>query len=127
LEPEQAEMANYRIHATSPDFDGLLPYLTVSRVDHRRVQFVLSGLDPDLTGMTVCLNLETVYRLLEGKSVSVDLPFLSCTLSPREHALVICTYVEDRGIHSSRTVSLAELALAWNMMAGFKPSSVSTL
>ena len=102
-------MATYRVHAETADFDGMIPYMTLTRVDHSRVQFVLSDLAPDLAGLSLCLNLDTIYRLLEGKSVCVDLPIMSCTLTPEDDALRLHAVVQDRGIRLDRRVSLSEL------------------
>jgi hypothetical protein len=106
----------FRIHSLDVRQDGCIPYVYATRVDASRVQLCLNELDPALGGVSFCLTLSHLYSLLEGKPLSLKLPFLACNLTPTDRELRLDLEMEGAIGHRAYPLALGELALAWNLM-----------
>jgi hypothetical protein len=109
-------MKAFRIHSLRARHDGCIPYVSATRVDSSRVQLCLNELDPALGGISFCLSLGHLYSLLEGKSLSLQLPFLACELKPTDQELLLDLQIEGTIGRRAYPLALGELALAWNLM-----------
>jgi len=107
----------FRIHALDARSDGCIPYVSAKFIDETCVQFGLGELDSDLDGTYFSLSKTNLYGLLEGKSMTVDLPFMVCTLTPTDRELRVDVEIEGAVDHRSYALALGELALAWNLMS----------
>ncbi len=110
-------MRSFRIHSLTPRFDGSIPYVAVVNVDSHRVQFCFDHLDDGLEDITFCLSLASIYTLLEGKCITVDLPFLVCNLTPSSDSVRVDLEVQGAMQSHSYCLALGELALAWNLIS----------
>jgi hypothetical protein len=83
----------------------------------RMVRLDLSSLTMN-EGPVVRLPMDAVYELLEGKGADITTPDALVRLSPRDEDLVI-DYTRHGAEESTQwRVSLSEVAMAWNMLAG---------
>lgn len=106
----------FRIHSLDVRDDGCIPYVSATRMDCSRVQLCLNELDPELGGISFCLTLNHLYSLLEGKPLSLKLPFLAANLIPTDHELRLDLEIEGDLGRRAYPLALGELALAWNLM-----------
>ena len=109
-------MKSYRIHACSPDTDGKLSYLVLSLCGRDRLSLDLTNFSagPMMKGFTAALTIDALYQLLEGKTVDISRKGADFRLRPDGDQLII----EQGGVKIVHRVWMAEMALAWNMLAG---------
>ena len=110
-------MRSYRVHACNADASGKIPYLVLSLCGANRVSIDMASMKegPLQIDYTSALTMDALYQLLEGKSVDISRRSGELTLRPDGDQLVI----EQTGLKVSHRVWMSELALAWNMLAGF--------
>jgi hypothetical protein len=116
-EPGDDDMRTFRIHSAIPEPDGRLPYVALTQIDHHCVQLNLAEMDLALSDVPLCLSLRNVYTLLEGKSIQIDLPCIQCAMEPQGDMLRMDLYVEGDPMPYAFRLELAEVALAWNLIA----------
>lgn len=105
-------MRSYRVHACNPESNPSIPYLLVSLVGAGRISLDFRGM-----GSGLAITLDALYDLLQGTPIVVDRNDGQIRLCPDGDQLII----EQESVHHtpiSLRVWMAELALAWNMLAG---------
>ena len=110
-------MRSYRVHACTAEASGRIPYLLLSLCGAQRVSIDMSTMQGSAakSNEAVALTLDALYDLLEGKPIRVERNDGAIYLSPDGPQLVI----QKEGVRGTHRVWMAELALAWNMLAGF--------
>lgn len=117
-------MRSYRVHACTAERNGKIPYLVLSLCGAQRVSIDMGGMQDTAakSNDSVALTLDALYELLQGKHIKIDRRDGAIRLSPEGPQLLIH---KDGNLNTHR-VWMAELALAWNMLAGFDTTPLST-
>jgi hypothetical protein len=117
-------MRSYRVHACTPEVNGKIPYLVLSLCGAQRVSIDMCGMQGTAakSNDAVALTLEALYDLLQGKPIKISRKDGSIRLCPEGPQLLI----QKDGSMTTHRVWMAELALAWNMLAGFDAMPLST-
>ena len=115
-------MRSFRVHACNPDDSGRIPYVVVSLCGRDRVSLDMTGLQSSAvkTNAAVALSMNALYDLLQGKRTTVEREDGAFSFVPSGRWLVI----HKQGMDTHK-VWLAELALAWNMLAGYEATPIN--
>lgn len=98
-----------------------MPYLVISLVGAQRVSLDLARMHDEPTDgdFTITLTMEALYDLLQGNPLNIERRDGNISLAPDGGQLII-----HRSSHrSSYRVWMSEIALAWNMLAGFQATA----
>ena len=110
-------MRSFRVHACAAEANGRIPYVVLSLCGRHRVSIDMAGLQTQAAkpGDAAALSLDALYDLLQGKRLTLDRVDGAISLSPSGRWLLI----QKDGSAKSHKIWMAELALAWNMLAGY--------
>lgn len=117
-------MKSFKVHACSADTNGRIPYVIVSLCGRERVSIDMAGLQSNAAKANdaIALSMNALYDLLQGKRLKVDRDHGAIDFIPTDQWIVI----QKEGTEKSHKVWMAELALAWNMLAGYDATPIST-
>jgi hypothetical protein len=107
-------MQSFRVHSVHQTAFGKYPFLVLNRRDEGKVEFDLSCLGNDHLPH-VQVPLDSVYDVLEGRCVDIDVKTAYLAMTPLgDRVLIECT---GQGGSVRQFLWMAELALAWNLMS----------